>query len=194
MSMQTALPSASTASLPTSALRPLRRAARALREAGPGLSAETLAWRDLLSWPEWAGELDDADGRRLALCTAALSQAEAIAQCIDGAWLQAARALLGDAAWQSVCAQAALLANPQPASALPPADAIEAHWLRRGAACMLTSVASPALRAALADHLRQRHGLDASLSALQVPCAQALAWLDAAKAISAQAPSGEASP
>jgi hypothetical protein len=188
MAVPSAMPSPSAPGLSNSALRPLQRAARALREAGPGMPAETLAWRELMSWPEWAGELDDAAWRHLALCTAALSQAEAIAQCIDGTRLQAARALLGDAALQRVAAHAEEHPGARPAAALPPAEDLARYWLRQGAACMLASVPSPALRAALTAHLRQRHALDASLSPVHAPCAEALAWLDAAKALCAQSP------
>jgi hypothetical protein len=118
-------------------------------------SAASLAWQDLLDWPAWA--LDEAATRdALSLRVAALWHAGALRRCIDGRVLQQAGRLLGEPVLEQVLAAPDDDAAPRDqrsAGALPAGESLEAAWRNVGHALLLASLASPALRSAVAAHL-----------------------------------------
>lgn len=162
------------------ALAAARQAIAAARCAAIDPNASALAWQDLLDWPAWALNTDTAARETLALRVAAQWYAMALRRCIDGRVLQQASRLVGDAGLQRVLAQEEADSTQGPA-ALPAPREFEAAWRDAGRALLLASVASPALRAAVAQHVSREgdawprtEGVESARARQCV--AQALAW------------------
>jgi hypothetical protein len=147
-------------------------------------AATALTWQDLLDWPAWA--LDDAPARdALALRAAALWHAGALRHCIDGRLLQQVGRWIGEPALQHL--MTAPDEAPHGPGALPAPEQLEAVWREAGRALLLASIASPALRAAVAAHVQgseswpRAEGIDAGRAqqilarALDAPPQEALA-------------------
>jgi len=112
---------------------------------------EQIGWDALAAWPDWALPTAQPDAEQVALRTGAQRDASRLRACIDGSVLQAAAALLGDAALNELLRDA-IATQADPGALAPPAQLGEV-WRDAGRCLLLDAIADKGLRGAVAAHL-----------------------------------------